>query len=341
MVRKTVTAMRAVVCLLVSAPLAAQDLEISMDRPDAHAPLGVRDDYTLDAGEFMWTYRYWRDSFTGLRLGEQLISTDDVFGLGFTTVPVEMNNQAQEFEVRIGLSDDLTLSATLPYVFHETFNVTDDGQTFFVTESEDLGDTKVNFLYNLFQVGAYQAHLGMGVNLPSGELDDRDVTAVSFPSDAQLPFNMQTGSGTWDILPSLTMVTQNEYGTVGMQGKGVIRVHNNNRNYTLGDRFMGTVWAGYRISDWLSASARLQHEVWGDVDAFDPDTNPGENPASNPFSTGGNRTSLPLGVNILLQEGPLAGLRMAIEWYYVVAEDLNGPQLSQNNVLVIGWQVGF
>ena len=112
MVRKTVTAVFAVVS--ISAPLAAQDFEWSMDRADAHAPLGVRDDYTLDSGEFLWTYRYRTDDFAGLRLGESLVSADDVFGLDFTTVPFEMNTQAHELGFRIGLSDDLTLSATLP-----------------------------------------------------------------------------------------------------------------------------------------------------------------------------------------------------------------------------------
>jgi hypothetical protein len=341
MVRKTVTAVCAVVCLSIAVPLAAQDYEWSWDRPDAVAPLGVYDDHTLEPGQFMWTYRYHRESFDGLRFGEDLISADDAFGLGFNTVPVEMRNQAHEFEVRFGLADRLTVSAQLPYWFRESFSLTDGGQTGFASESQDLGDTRVNFLYDLFEVGSYRAHAGLGVSLPSGELDDKDVTVASFPNEEQLPFNMQTGAGTWDILPTLNLVTQNEHGTVGLQGKGVIRVHDNNRDYTLGDRFMGTLWAQYRISDWVAASARVNFESWGDVDAPDPDLDPGDNPAANPLSTGGSRTTLPLGLNVLLREGPLSGLRMYLEWHYVISEDLNGPQLSQDDTLVLGWQVNF
>lgn len=341
MMRKTRTAVMAVVSLFVALPLTAQDHTWDRNRPDAHAPIGLLSDVTLSSGDVLFSYRYTRDSFEGLRLGSSLISFDDVFDFDFTVLPSEMTVASHEVEIRVGVTDNLSISAMIPFRYKEMMNLTDGGDTFFITASNDLGDVRMRLLFDLFEVGEYRAHVAIGTSAPTGEIGDRALTPQTFPQVTQLPFAMQNGSGTWDILPALGFSAQNEVATVGAQAEAVIRLGDNNRNYTLGDRFGGTVWASYMLNEWLSVSARVVFESWEDIHGSDAATDGDADVSANPFASGGRRTSLPLGFNILLREGPFAGVRLAVEWQYVISEDLNGPQLSQSNGLTIGWQVGF
>ncbi|MDX1747842.1 MAG: hypothetical protein R3324_18060, partial [Halobacteriales archaeon] len=329
MIRKTGAAAVAVVGLLVAQPLFAQEHQWNGDRPDAHAPSGVLRAVTLPAGDFAFNYRYARDDFQGLRLGSQVITFDDAFDFDFSVVPADLSVETHEAEIRYGISDALTVSASVPFTFREMTNLTSEGTEFFITESNDLGDVQLHLMYDLFEVNGYRAHISVGGSAPTGEIADRGLTPESFPQLTQLPFTMQSGSGTWDLSPGLSFHSQNEFGTVGMMGHAVIRFGENDRNYTLGDRFEGTVWASYMLNDWISASARVDFATWGDIEGVDPATDGNEDVSANPFATGGRRTTLPLGMNVLLREGPFAGLRMSVEWEYVISEDLNGPQLSQ------------
>jgi len=340
MIRKTGAAVMAAVSLLVAQPLVAQEYEWNGDRPDAHAPSGVLRAKTLPSGAFTLKYRYARETFEGLRLGSESIGLGDAFDFDFSVVPSDMVVETHEVEARFGLTDRLTISASVPFRFKEMTNLTDDGESFFVTESDDLGDTEVHFMYNVAGEGAYQAYISVGGSAPSGEIEDQGLTPASFPEVTQLPFPMQNGSGTWDLIPGLGFQTQNEFGTVGALANAVIRFGENDRNYRLGDRFETTVWASYKLYDWVSASARVDFQTWADVDGFDPETDGDEDVSANPFAQGGRRTTLPLGVNILLQQGPLAGVRMSVEWEYVISEDLNGPQISQDDRLTVGWSLG-
>jgi len=341
MMRKTSTAVVAAVSLFVAMPLTAQEHTWDRNRPDAHAPIGLLGDLTLSSGDILVSYRYTRSTFEGLRAGGSLFSFDDAFDLDFTVIPAELTMESHEVELRYGLTDNLSLSGVVPFRFKEMTNLTDDGATFFLTDSKDLGDVEVRALYDLFEVGEYRGHLSLGMSFPTGEIRDRDLTPLSFPQVTRLPFAMQNGSGSWDILSALGFSAQNEVATVGAQGEAVIRIGENPRHYQLGNRFSGSAWASYMLNDWLSASARLHVESWEDIDGSEPDTDPTADLSADPFLTGGSRTYLPFGINILLREGPLAGVRMAVEWQYVISEDLHGPQLSQDSGLIIGWQYEF
>jgi hypothetical protein len=341
MMRKTSTVVVAAVSLFVAVPLTAQDHTWDRDRPDAHAPAGLLSDVTLSSGDVLFSYRYSRDSFEGLRAGNGFFSFEDAFDLNFSVIPASLSTESHEVEIRVGVTDDVSISAMVPFRFKEMTNLTDAGSTFFLTESNDLGDLEVRVLFDLLEIGPYRAHLSIGGSAPTGEIADRGLTPQTFPQVTQLPFSMQNGSGTWDILPAIGFSAQNEVATVGAQGDAVIRLGDNNRNYSLGNRFGATMWASYMLNDWISASARLRFDTWEDIAGLDPATDAVADLSANPFLTGGKRTTLPLGVNILLREGPLAGVRLAVEWQYVISEDLNGPQLSQRNGITIGWQIEF
>ena len=50
-------------CLLVAMPAMAQRYQWNSDRPDGHAPAGVKADFTLPGGEIYVGYRYFEEKF--------------------------------------------------------------------------------------------------------------------------------------------------------------------------------------------------------------------------------------------------------------------------------------
>jgi hypothetical protein len=185
----------------------------------------------------------------------------------------------------------------------------------------------------------YRLSLTLGGTIPTGKLRKRD---VGFSGVREiLPYAMQGGSGTYDILAGLTFLAQNEVSSVGAQFNSVIRVMDNWRDYRLGNEFSFSVWAAYNVSDWVSFSMRGLFEQWGDVSGSDPGTDGTIDPSANSFAQGGERVQIPFGISFFLREGPAEGHRLLLEWYYPIHEDLNGPQLSTESSLVVSWQTFF
>ena len=72
-----------------------------------------------------------------------------------------------------------------------------------------------------------------------------------------MDYGMQTGSGTWDWLPSLTWQGQGGAWAWGAQGAAVVRGEARNRQgYALGDQWQASGWLSRRLGAGLSASLR-------------------------------------------------------------------------------------
>ncbi len=338
MTRKIVSACAVVASLLAVTPALAQTPAWSADRPDGHAPVGVLADYTLEKGEFYIGYRYYREGFEGTLVGTTPFFSDEVLDI-FFVAPLSLDRETHDLELRWGLLDNVTVSVSMPFISSSMLNLTDD--EFFQTTSNDIGDPSVRFLIDLFRIDQYRMHILLGSTIPIGESRERDETPFSGTGRDVLPFAMQPGSGAPDFLGGLGFTAQNEVASVGAHANVTIRAVNNGQNYRYGDRFEFTAWGAYNFNDWLSLSARVLYETEGEVEGVDPRTDGTVDPSANPFAQGGERTYIPFGVNLYFRDGAVRGHRIALEWYYPVHEDLNGPQLSADRTLVASWQIVF
>ncbi len=347
MARTSVIAGLVAAFALTTAPAAAQDADyiFDRDRPDGFGPPGVMGHFALDAGEVLWSFTYSREDLRGNRVGTLPVSERDVLDF-FAVAPLSMLTQTLSLELRLGLTDRLTIAASAPFIFRDEENTTGSflvGEfiltPFFGNFTSDIGDLKFNTLLSVLDEGPHVLSVGMGVSIPTGEIDERGLTVTG--ATGQLPFNMQTGSGSWDLIPSLSFMTQNEYGTFGAQISSTIHLNDNDRGYRLGDRFDMTGWVSYNVNDWIALSARVQREDWGRVTARDPETDANADPRASPEQTGGVRTQIPFGFTLHMREGVLKGHRFSVEYSYPIHEDLNGPQLSADNTILLGWQVAF
>jgi hypothetical protein len=317
----------------------AQDEEWSSARPDGHAPLGVMGDHTHEKGEMMLSYRFMPMRMDGNRDGTDSLDPPDVL-TRFPVAPLRMPMSMHMFGVMVAPTDTLTLMGTVPVIDASMDHTTRRGAAF-MTSAGGVGDVKVSGLLRLFNTHDQTAHLNLGLSLPTGAIDETDVTPASAPATAILPYPMQLGSGTWDLMPGVTLLGQADRWSWGAQGLATIRLGNNDRGYRLGHRGLGTGWLAARINDWVSLSGRVQGTAWGNVHGADPALNPMMVPTANPSLRGGKRLDLAVGLNFEVASQTLHGQRLAVEFIKPLWQALDGPQLEDDWELVVGWQYAF
>ncbi len=326
-------------------------------RADAHAPIGVMGDHTHNSGEVMFSYRFMRMSMSGSRIGSDEVSPETIatsvanpFGMPPTlrVVPLDMTTDMHMFGAMWAPSDRVTLMAMANYLSREMDHVTFQGMMgtnrlgAFTTTSEGFGDTRVSALIRLTQGEHWRAHATLGVSLPTGSIDETDdvLTPMNMRPTLTLPYAMQLGSGTFDPILGLTIA--GHHGQIGWGGQAtaILRVHENDADYHLGDEFHATAWASYAASDAASFSARLAARTIGDIDGRDARIAAPVQTA-DPANYGGERVDFAVGANLAGQSGGLRGVRLAAEVAFPIYQDLNGPQMASDWMATIGLQYSF
>ncbi len=331
-------------------------------RPDGHAPIGVMGDHMHKKGEWMLSYRYMRMDMDGNRIGTRDVTPEEIattvpnrfFGAPMQpptlrVVPTRMTMDMHMFGAMYAPTNDLTLMAMVNYIRKEMDHVTFRGPAGtirrgeFTTATEGIGDTKIGGLYRLYDDAVHHFHLNLGVSIPTGSITERDT--VLAPTGAtpnlRLPYPMQLGSGTFDLLPGLTYTGKKGNFSWGAQYMADIRLEDeNDEGYALGDKHAATAWVGYRFSDWASGSFRVKAMTQDSISGIDPNIVAPVQTA-NPEFQGGERVDLLWGVNLLAPQGALKGHRLAVEFGLPVYQDLNGPQLETDWTLNVGWQKAF
>ena len=227
-------------------------------------------------------------------------------------------------------------------------NMINGGDTAFTTRSSGLGDLKLSALYRFYLEDNRKAHFGLGLSLPTGSIDEKDrLPAMGGAANQQMPAPMQLGSGTYDLLPSLTFVQQFEDWSWGAQANGVIRLEDENDNdYRLGHKFELLSWVGYNLTEWLGLNGGLSYGYTSKLKGEQKGVNRmGPNGRSVPTAFednyGGERIDVILGVNLLKPSGWLAGHRLSLDLRLPLWQDLNGYQLEADSALTIGWSKAF
>lgn len=229
------------------------------------------------------------------------------------------------------------------------FNVV--GGNTFTTKTNGWGDIKLGGLYRFYLEDNRKAHFGIGFSLPTGSIDEKDRTPrpgvpPTFNSN-QLPASMQLGSGTFDLLPSITYVQQLEDWSWGTQARGIIRLEDENSNgYRHGHVFETLAWAGYNFAEWIGLNSGLSYKHTGKLKGTQKDiglVGPAGRSVTTAFNEkyGGERIDLIVGMNLLAPSGVLKDHRLSLDLRIPLWQDLNGYQLETDSVITVGWQKSF
>ncbi|MFP5464824.1 MAG: transporter [Gammaproteobacteria bacterium] len=344
---------RLIAVAMLASPLAHADAPQTA-RADGHAPIGVMADHLHRGGEWMVGYRFMRTWQDELRDGTDRVSKQRTYsstaagGLGYHNAPTRMEMNMHMFEAMYGWSDRITLMLMANHM-----DMRMDAELHahglaapvpYRMDSSGWGDTEVAALLDAGRT-AHGRWVGkLGLSLPTGSITERD----GMPHGAhgamipmRMEYNMQLGSGTYDLRPAMTYSAQRDGWSWGAQASAVLRLGENGQDYRLGHRGELTTWAARLWTPAVSTSLRLVGSRWGNIHGRDDAIGPHMSPAADPDVQGGQRIDVGLGTNLHVPSGALKGQRLALEFLRPVYQDLDGLQLANDWTLNAGWQFAF
>lgn len=292
------------------------------------------------AGEWMVGYEITGMSMGGSRQGIARVSDAEVLR-EFAVAATDMSREMHMIHGMFAPSDDLTLIAMLPHLHMSMDHVTRTGQRF-TTESGGFSDLKLGARYTVLgnlRQGGRRILVNAGISLPTGSIDQRDTTPAG--PNRKLPYPMQLGSGTVDLLPGVSYLGQSEKWAWLGEAAATIRLGKNHNDYALGNQLRLTAWATRKWTDWLGVTAQVDGDFWGNIDGADRDLNPMMLAQADPERRGGERVGVSLGLDFYVPGGPFRGNRLALGFWLPVYESLDGPQLAANWHLRGGWSWTF
>jgi hypothetical protein len=343
--------------LTASAVLLVACATVTADpRPDSHAPISVMGDHIHKTGEVMFSYRYMHMSMNDNRKSTSRMSPEEIATTvpnrfagspmmppTLRVVPTKMTMDMHMLGVMYAPTDRLTLMGMASYLKKDMTHITFAGPVGttrlgnFKASTSGIGDTVLSAMYGLSDsVSAHRWHATLGVSLPTGSSDEEDriLTPMNTQPEVRVPYPMQLGSGTYDLVSGLTYASDRDVWGWGAQLGAVTRLGDNGENYTLGNEYHLKSWVSYLLSHSVSLSGSLGVFDRGNIDGIDAEIMAPVQTA-DPSLQGGQRVERGLGMNFLL---PAQGHRVAFEAKVPVYQNLDGPQLEVDWSVVVGWQ---
>jgi len=317
-------------------PVSAQDAsEFSYDRPDAMQFGGVLGDRLLPAGTFMVGYTFEQADYDGVQFGSDEISELDVWNVfGYTVTPFDRRDRGHRLQLAYGATDQLTIRGSATLRDFQRDILTEDLELA-RTENDGIGDVELEAMLEAYASNSFRAHVSLGVELPTGTFDENGDNALLGAVPTRLPYNMQTGVGSLSVVPGVTIATQNEFGTVGLQARARFRVDENDAGWKAGDEILAKLWAGYRLNDVLALTTGIRVQRFNSIEGFDPALDPLFDPASDIILSGGTIVSAPLGATVAIDSGLLEGSVIAAEIDWPIHQDYDQVRITAQRTLRI------
>jgi len=324
----------------------------------------------------MLSYRFMGMAMEELLDGTATVATEDAL-LDYQMVPTTMQMQMHSFGAMFAPHDSVTLMAMTSY----RSNLMEmEGAHTHATgghdhpvghqemESAGLGDLRLSALIPLLNASNADLILNAGVSIPTGSIDVEGTHGGD--ELIVLPYPMQLGSGSFELRPAVTLAGTGRSWSYGAQARAAIPLNENSRNYRLAPTVGSTLWGARKLNDWLSISLRGSFKNWGNIttstsgeklESHEHEHRHGNShgshaaptqtaqsnymsPTMDPNLRGGTRGSLSAGVNLIFPNklgGILAGQRFAVEFQIPVYQDLDGPQMELDWILLAGWEYTF
>lgn len=307
--------------------------------------------HTHPAGMWMVTYKLMHMNMSGLRSGTSDVGPDSVgYNRGkpynYMMIPTDMTMDMHMFMLMYGITDRLTVMAMANYQVNSMGMLMDMGPGKMITREDPmstrgLGDTELRGIY---KINKY-LNGSLGLSLPTGDIDQ---TIVMMRKVYRAPYDMQLGSGTYDLKPALTYsaLSDDAKWNWGAQAMYTYHIDKNKNDYSLGDNFKATGWlqrAFGPLSSWVRLAYNDTGRIKGKDSEIDKLIHPvmgmgmgAPTPDADPNNYGGQRLDGLIGLS--LQKGSLS---FGVEGGVPVYQNLNGLQMKTTWVLNAGVQVMF
>jgi len=306
------------------------------------APIGMMGAGAQEHGGLMLALRYKAMGMDDLYNGSDSISEAELFDqtgpYRYKILPTSMSTQAIVASAMYTPFDFVTVSLMVPYMFREMEMLTLSG-VHFRTRSNGIGDVRLMAMSQLVDRKNGYFQIKLGISFPSGSINEEDTTPMSGGAEVQLPYLMQMGSGTWDLLPSASVGGNLGRLAWGLQAGGVIRMTTNENGYRLGNIYEFNGWGEWAFTRWLAASVRLAWKEQFQIKGSDrrlPAMAAAMTPSADPENLGLKQLDGFIGIQLLGQKGWLAGNRIALEIGMPFWQATSGPGLARSFFVTLG-----
>jgi len=306
------------------------------DRPDGHAPISIMTDHTHHKGGMMFSYRYMTMDMPQLRQGTDDATNADAHS-NYMVAPQDMTMNMHMLGAMFAPSDKITVMIMANYI-ENSMDLQMRNGNMFNTSSNGFGDVTVNALYSLFNKNRKAMHAQIGVSIPTGSIENKDVLPISMGNAVQIPYPMQTGTGSFGAKLGVTYLGQSDAFSWGHQLNAMVNINDNDQDYKYGNQYKLNNWITVKAGENLSVSVRLEGILVDEIDGASTLLNPMMVTTADTVNSGGTFINSGFGLNYMIANGGLKGLRFASEISTPLYQDLNGIQLKQNYNLTFGLQ---
>lgn len=303
--------------------------------------------HTHPAGMWMLSYQYLRMNMSGLRDGTSDVDADRVgymrhLDYEYMMIPTKMTMDMHMLMAMYGITDSWTVMAMPSYVATNMDMLMDMGPMMSKMgamasdpmKTGGLSDTEVRGSYKINEV--FTASLGL--SLPTGSVSE---TVTSMGSTFRAPYDMQLGSGTYDLKPALTYnaLSDDAKWNWGAQAQYAWHTAKNENGWSYGDALKVNGWlqrAFRPASGWLRLAGSNTGSIRGKDQKIEDLQAWSSMPDADPDNYGGTKLDGAVGASVSLGPASL-GLEFGVPLY----QDLNGLQMKTTWFLTAGLQVMF
>ena len=318
---------------------------------DNHGPISVMGDHMHKKNEIMFSYRFSNMLMDEVLNGTKELNTNEIMSSPngasnnsgtYMNSPVSMRMNMHMFGGMYAPSDYLTLMIMSGFVEKEMIQqrMAMAGGKRFQVNSNGISDTRISGLIKLLDQKTFKTHLGIGISLPTGSIDERDTTPNSL--SARLGYGMQNGSGTFDTIFFLNNV--NNFGKIKLGEQFLFKKSasgKNSKDYKYGNFYQSSIWASYSWLKFLSSSLKLNYSYQSKMEGSDNQMNPRMSPVMDSNNIGYQELNLGVGINFVNPNSFLKNHRIGVELLVPIFKRKRGIQMSQNFKTMFGWQYSF
>ena len=308
--------------------------------------------HTHAAGCAMVSYKFMHTALDELRSGTSDVGLDQVGFMrdrryNYMMIPTDMTMDMHMLMLMYGITDRFTVMGMTSYQDNNMDMLMDLGSMMPASHASPMrtdgfGDTELRGLFKID--GRFTGSLG--VSLPTGDID-KSVKLMG--ADFRAPYDMQLGSGSYDLKPALTYseLSADALWNWGAQAAYTWHTAENDNDYRLGDSFKANAWLQRALgpmATWLRAAYSHTESIHGQdseiqkllsADPMMPMMT-APTPDADPANYGGQRVDGAIGLSCKIGPGSI-GVEGGIPLY----QDLNGLQLKTDWFLTAGAQVMF
>jgi len=330
-------------------------------------PLNIMGAGVPETKEFRFKISPMFMSMDGLADGGDSIKADSLLGMPmmmgeptgkFMAVPTSMDMQMLNFTAGYSFSDDffgavmlMAKDNSMDMKFSSMMQGT-TGKSGFTMKSSGIADTMLMGKYRLFTddplIPTHQASLMFGLSLPTGSIDEKNTKHPLVTRQSELlPYAMQLGSGTFDPTLGIVYSASRSPYWWGINAMYTARLHNNDRDYRLGNEFRFDLYGMFQFRHNLVAQVQLNGSHWSTIRGEMDESKTGvaghatKNDPNSPFMTplwetgnyGGRKLLATAGLQ--WQPAPLHIIELNVG--APIYQHLNGPQLEEKYRVMLTW----